>query len=426
MSLAVPTARFLIANSASGGARRSAFSTLVALGLGLGLAACTQPASSELEPAPALEPAAAPAPSTVPAPAGAPAPLAPPASFDVGIRAALVKVEDGMLVFADQKAFEVVFDELQKYDRDQANAWERQLGFVSQRQIFDRIVDAEYQHLVAPYEDLSDDELRNLPPPVGHSEEYEHYLASGLIRTVQDREAGELYDYNLPNPALARVLNEQGFVAVGDVVYQTTPEHDKTMPRGGGASLAELARATKSDAKRGIEVRSNLPDFSTAGAMNKNTGWPTAGSRRGFMQVWMSFTYWNPFPHKQATVGYHVNVKSQKKNFWGNWVYASCPNEVWIWGNWTLRLDYRWATSLGYAYADNFSRSYSYPYHPNCINNFYGSMKAYSGGTMPYPASTILTITNPALAFWDISLTPMQWNAAVPGGCCGIGLQINN
>jgi hypothetical protein len=347
------------------------------------------------------------APEDTVAPAPSPEAIAP--SHTATLEDGDVFVRDGMLVFASEDAFERVFGELQNQDRVLADEWERRLGFVSQRQLFDRLVDAEYAYLVAPYEKLSDEELAKMEPPVGHTDMYAELLERGLIReTVIEGEP--TYDYNLPTPSMARVLNAEGFVAIGDRVYQVK-----------GDGMREAKGVVSSPVA--AESQSLVKSF---GVVNKVDGWKTINNRRGYLQVQMVPTYYNPWPHKKVQIKYEVNVKSQRKNFWGNWVYASCPNEVWISGSWTLALDYMILPYLSYWYSDYYSRSYSYPYHPNCINNFYGSINPTSGTTIPYPGVTVITIYSSNRAFSDVRVTPMNWQASVPGGSNGIHLQVTN
>ena len=134
-------------------------------------------------------------------------------------------------------------------------------------------------------------------------------------------------------------------------------------------------------------------------------------------------TYFNPYPYKMAKAVYNVNVISQVRNFWGTWVYPSCPNECWISGTWTAAFDYMSAATLGYVHSDLFARSYTYS-HPNCINNFSASISPAAGITAPYPSSFIYTAP-PSLAFLDLRLQNLHWNVSVPGGASGINCSVH-
>lgn len=361
---------------------------------------------------------------------------------------------EGVLVFRDFAAYESVCERLQSLDRAAADAWERGIGFTSQRNLFDRVVDAEHQLYLAPYEHLPEEELVRFSPPSGHSPEYEYCLARGVIREV-----GDTYDYALASPSMARVVNEDGFFVVGNVLFQARGPLLKEWP---GAALArrhELDALVSDDGARGVHVtdlsrEAKGPDESAAfgwppffhfghpwwpfawihpvptgapppcGNFDKSTGWITNGSRRGSLRVIFQRTWWNPYPYKKVTTKFDVNVQSQKKNFWGNWVYATCPNEVWISGSWTAEFRMIFATNLAFAYSDYGGGSFSYP-HPNCINNFWGSFAPKSGANLPYASTTIYTA--PAdYAFSEVCIKPMTWSASVPGGCCGISMTITN
>jgi hypothetical protein len=309
-----------------------------------------------------------------------------------------VTAVDGMLVFADEKAFLEVTAALQAMERADADAWEADLGFESQRRIFDRVVDAEYQHLMAPYEDLSDAELADLEPPVGHSDAYVTYLDRGVIvETAPDADGQSTWTYALADASFASVVNEAGFFAVGDVVHQiTSTQHQR---RAGGADPDRVGGPTSA---------------AIGAPFSLGTGWVTAGNRRGLLHVSMTPTDLNPAPTTSIQVRYAVNLQSQKKNFWGNWVYPSCPNAVTIGGSWTAVLRYIWVPQLSFSHQDSFARSYTYP-NPSCVNNLTVSLQPTTGASIGSWGSVIFTA--PAnRAFSDFRIMPGAWSATVPGG----------
>lgn len=372
-----------------------------------------------------------------------------------------VRSEDGVLVFRDTEVYEYASARLQDMSQDEANRWEASMGFVSQRRMFDQVVDAEYARFILPYENLSEAELGTLAPPTGHSAAYRRALAAGIIQEV-----GDTYESVLAAPALARVVNARGFVAIGDKVLQVKGATVKTWPAGSFDRLDELDRATDfdalgslltpqlrmpstgnttdgdtadrdmangdmaatagnvsvgatGDATLGLSVLNGFGPFGT-----KSTGWVTSGNRRGSMDVTFNRTWVYPSPFKYVITKYDVNVKSQKKNFWGSWNYATCPNEVWISGSWTTTFNMIYTANLSSAPNDVSNRSFSYP-HPNCINNFNGSFAPKAGTNLPYPSQTTYTAPT-GKAFTEVSITPMTWSASVPGGSSGIVLKVTN
>jgi hypothetical protein len=343
-------------------------------------------------------------------------------------RLAGVTAKSGILVFDSLATYERSYPVIFNMSAEQSEAWEKSLGFVSQRNIFNQIVKAEYAYLAAPYEDKSADELRRMAPPRGHTAVYEKYLRAGVIRTERDKGGDETYTCAIPIGGYLPIINEQGYFIVGDVVYQIKNKLIKEMSGGELSNLAALDRATSDDPGARISVHrvvENSPATSATGAKAASScsyplssGWLTNGNRRGSITVNFSKTYVYPYPFTKVIINYNVNVKSQKKTGGGSWVYPSCPNECWLSFNWTGVFDYMSKVTLSYAGSTVSPRSFSYP-HPNCINDFNGSFSPITGTNAPYPSS--FTFTAPSgLAFLDVGFQNSFWHASVPGGSSGI------
>lgn len=350
-------------------------------------------------------------------------------------RAALdgVHADHGVLVFRDQAAVDNALAALQDMSREEADRWEATRGFVSQRQIFDRVVDAEYNALVRPFEGMTEADLAGLTPPE-HSREYRRALADGIIEEVDDT-----YDYALTMPPLARLIDARGFFAVGGTIYQA---QGNTLRQWAQAELdgPGIFGAVKTDGIEGV-IESLVPGLdegpspgpmqplATYGTFSKSTNWITSGKRRGLMSVTFIRSFSNPYPWTKVTTSYFVNVQSQRKNAWGNWVYPSCPNECWISGTWTSDFRLISAVTLGYAFSDYSNSAWAIG-HPNCLNNWSGSFRPRNGGAgvSPYVTyGTTFTYGAPAgYAFSEVSISPMTWSASVPGGSSGISLSITN
>ena len=366
-----------------------------------------------------------------------------------------VRVVRGVLAFRDFAAFEETSSWLQGQSREEADAWESSLGFVSQRSLFDQVVDAEYQLYMAPYEHLPAEGLVSLTPPSGHSDVYWRCLANGVIKETDDT-----YDYAIAIPSMARIVDEGGFFIVENSLCQLKGPYLKWWIGATIDQAQDLDAATETDEALGLCVTNedapsnddhpnsalwppwwsifwthshpnpkNGPPPSSGlpcGGFDRNTGWLYGGSssRRGLLRVVFSRTWWWPYPYTRVTTSYYINVQSQMKNFWGNWVYPNCPNEVWIDGSWTAELRLIFLSNLAYAGSQYSANSYSYP-HPNCINNFWGSFDPVSGANVPF--GTTETYTAPAgYGFDEMCITPMHWHASVPGGSSGISMDIYN
>lgn len=340
-----------------------------------------------------------------------------------------VTAKNGILAFNSIETYENAYPIILSMGAEQSESWEKSVGFISQRNIFNQIVKAEYAYLAAPYENKRDDELKRMAAPSGHTDVYNKHLRAGLIRVQRDASGDETYTSALPIGGYLPIVNEQGNFIVGDTIYQIRKNLIKEMARFDLSSLSVLDEATSENTARGIKVLKvveNPPAESSKSTSScsypLDSGWLTSGNRRGKIYVNFSKSYWNPYPYSKVTISYEVNVKSQKKNFWGNWVYASCPNECWISLAWTGVFEYISKVTLGYAGSTISPRSYSYP-HPNCINDFKTSLNPITNSTAPYPSSFIFSAPN-GLAFLDVRLSNAQWHASVPGGSSGINCNL--
>ena len=127
-----------------------------------------------------------------------------------------IMTRNGMLVFKDETVLKTTSNKLEKMTGEEVKEWEKSYGFVSQKSIFENIVDAEYNLLMKPYENMTDEQLkRTAPPAQPHSDLYYTYMNKELIKVINKGTEDESYDYSVCNPALASIINERGFVAVG-------------------------------------------------------------------------------------------------------------------------------------------------------------------------------------------------------------------
>jgi hypothetical protein len=344
-----------------------------------------------------------------------------------------VTAKKGILVFNSLETFEKAYPAILHMDMAQSALWEKNIGFVSQRNIFNQIVNAEYDYLAKPFDNKSERQLRKMVAPKGHTNIYQQHLRSGVIAPQKIDGEEETYDYSLSDKSYVPIVNAKGFFIVGDTIYQVKDGLTKEMKGADLPRLSLLDKAKSDDGTGKIKVRPTFnaspADVAAASAglagcsFPLTSNWVTNGSRRGITTVTLALSYWNPFPYKKVTITHNVFVQSQKKNFFGTWVYATCPNECWIGGTWTMNFDFMSAATLGYVYTNYYPRSYSYP-HPNCINNFQASINPVTGGTAPYPSSFVFTAPI-GTAFLGVRLTPVHWSVSVPGGASGIACGVS-
>lgn len=337
-----------------------------------------------------------------------------------GTSSAQYATYDGVLFFADQTSLEATLAKLQVLGAPERERWEAAHGFTSQRTLWDRVVEAEHAHLLGRYEGLSDEQLASLTAPVGHSAEYDAALAAERIV-----ERDDTYVMNLAIPGLAPILDPRGFYVVDTTIYQVQGCRVKELRKAVFPEFERLAKATSNDKEAGITITEfdldgGDTDSISYGSFTRDTNWMTSGSRRGRMQVRFTRTL-GPGWSTTVSASYTVIVESQRKNFWGNWLYASGANYVSIGGSWTASFDMGVLSNLG-STRMWFPASVAWS-HPSA-NNVTLMISPMTGAIA---AGTSYRYTAPAgLYFREMSLTPMNWTAQVPGGSSGITLQLGN
>ncbi|MFM9944274.1 MAG: hypothetical protein ACKVQB_03495, partial [Bacteroidia bacterium] len=305
--------------------------------------------------------------------------------------------------------------------------WEAKIGFKSQRRIFNEIVEAEYEYLLKPYENLSEAELLNVTEPKGHSDLYNLYLNKLIKVETGDATNPGTYNYIVDAPYYSSVINENGFLAIGNSIFQIKANLIKEISGKQYDKLKILDTTTKDDTYNKIKVSdiTTMAPRSTMSTCNfpLTSQWQQNGNRRGMTTVYFTRSFINPYPYSRVQVQYSVNVRAQKRNNWGNWLYVS--GDCYISGTWTFNMRKIYKANLGYAGTDTYTKSYTYPYHPNSINNFTTFLSPYTGSSTGSPTSYIYSFPSSSpYAFSDAYLSNVLWNVSVPGGSNGINCNV--
>lgn len=133
------------------------------------------------------------------------------------------------------------------------------LNFVSLQDVFNEIVDKEYVYGMS-LECLSEERLNEIDL---HCAFYRKMLQKEVIKEVKYSDGTELYQLNLCFPNYAKVLNEDGFFAIKDTIFQVTPEKFKVWKGGNINDYLSLSRVEKTDESRGIYVYESEPKVVT-------------------------------------------------------------------------------------------------------------------------------------------------------------------
>ena len=77
--------------------------------------------------------------------------------------------------------------------------------------------------------------------------DYRELLKTNFIKETNLDDGTQLYQLNLCMPTYSNVLNEDGFFAIGDTIYQITPNQYKIWKNGDINNYQELIEITETD-----------------------------------------------------------------------------------------------------------------------------------------------------------------------------------
>lgn len=171
-------------------------------------------------------------------------------------------------------------------------------------------------------------------------------LGRGWIEELTEPDGYTSYQYAVCNPALAPVLNDDGLVVVGDVLYQYTPDSIKECAYSGPASITALKGCVAS--ANGITVTPVVasPTAMPSGFLASGYNWSKTGVQRYWdnnkkrVTISVKGTSSNSGTSLQS-VTYNVNVKVERKALIG---------KKWVLGNFTCCYLYSsWYWTFGLA-----------------------------------------------------------------------------
>ncbi|MFW5886607.1 MAG: hypothetical protein ACOCUL_02505, partial [Bacteroidota bacterium] len=317
---------------------------------------------------------------------------------------------DGFLVFSNQTKLSETLNSLMQMSEIERRTWENKHNFKSQLSIFHDIVDAEIK-LDEPYEDMSEEELRNAIPPPEHSVLYYEYLDKCIINEIQLSDGTKIYDYSTCAPYLAAILDENGIFAVGDTMYQFTA---RTTKKWIGCNIDNKEKLISTEENNDeIEVKYDLKSTTVKyGSWQYDSG----GKRR--LRIGINFDSYQYYANGTVWNYEHwVEVQSQKKNFWGNWKYNT--TNMYITGVWDYSISYGNQYYIEGEFL-NTTGFYDYP-NPRFISaSNYKSTCSISTGTI-YPYGSIMSIMTDGTrdtgsfnqedlkVIFDVELTDFYW-----------------
>ncbi len=139
-----------------------------------------------------------------------------------------------MLIFQNQEHFDKVKLEIEAMSESQLIDWEKTLGFNSMYRLYSEIKKSE-ANLVDYYETLSESEIKEFQLKGEfdkRSEMTEKYLKSGFLKVYNKGSEAEFIDIACFAKILDKVLNEDGFVKVGNEIQQYSENYYKVITDG--------------------------------------------------------------------------------------------------------------------------------------------------------------------------------------------------
>ncbi len=244
-----------------------------------------------------------------------------------------VKLTDNYLEFKNRKVFDETIESLTLKNQNEQSLWEKQLSFVSMQSLYNKIIEAEMAKHAA-FDALPENEktIKNYP------EEYTPLTKTHLNMLSIDQEG--LINMNVFNETLAKVVNEDGVVKIGDLIYKYSKDKIRIITNGDKTKLANLHTYTKSDVQNNIYVsditiKKNQIKNARLGPFSNSCD-ARQGNCNGCRRV-IAYEE-NIYIREPATtsggqltgtgefittVVYQVKVRSLRRNWIGSWVDAT-------------------------------------------------------------------------------------------------------
>jgi hypothetical protein len=316
---------------------------------------------------------------------------------------------NGVLIFPNNESLDRTLKAISSMDEEERRVWEGKYSFTSQLSIFNDIVFAESK-LDEPYENMSEEELKNTPPPPLHSKTYYTYLSEGVIKEFKLNDGTEIYDYSTCAPCLAAILNAEGIYAVGDTMYQFTQMERKEWVNCDFDNKEKLinTHVDSDEIKVDMKLKSTTVKY---GDFRYDSG----GKRR--IRIGVNFSSSLYFESGKIWKYTHwIEVQSQKKNFWGNWKYNW--TDMYYKGQWDFSVDYS-LDNLYFFTAQGTAQTESYPDNEHIhASNLKATYDISTGEVIPYGSTMWMmydgTFTKSAFEedlyyIRDVKLTDFSW-----------------
>lgn len=312
--------------------------------------------------------------------------------------------ENGFLIFSSQKSMEETLNLLGSMSEEERRSWEAKHNFTSQMSIFHDIIIAELR-LDEPYENLSEEALKNVELPAEHSEIYYKNLSKGIIREFTDTDQTETYDYNTCAPYFASILNEDGLFVIQDTMYQFAPTAIKQWNGCNIGDKEKLINTTSTTDNIIVQMQ-----LKSATVKYGSYSYDSGGKRK--IKIGINFNSWQYSADMKIWRYEHwVEVISKKKNWLGKWKYNW--TDMYIKGNWDYEIEYLNPSGIQFQY---YSRNVGFVDYPNTYHvyasNYKSTCSIEYGSISPYGSVINIWHNNDAgdrCQIYDVELADFSW-----------------
>lgn len=322
-----------------------------------------------------------------------------------------IYIINNILAFKSKAAFDKTYSDLIFMSREQSEEWERNQGFVSQRSIFNKIVDAENDW---------DLKCRELSPELlkstnHHSDTYYSYLKEGFVKVIDAGTENETYNYSVYNPVFTCVLNKEGLLIINDTIYQLSNDKLKIITDGDINKIKLLANSNQTDASNNIIINKMKNETKQSDGIfdwNEDSGWYSSGNCNNCKRILLLASFASNLSGGGITcfATHNINVQCQERNFWGTWKFVFTPTT--INGRWESRLKLLDGTTY------NYSPTFYYYYS---INNLFASVSpTISNSTAFYPSVFSYTAPSGNNFWYELEVYNYYWTASRNGGSSGL------
>jgi hypothetical protein len=320
-----------------------------------------------------------------------------------------VTVQNGILVFHTVDDMLKYLNEGPSNGEDGSDNYEKGIGFKSMGNHFHQIIKAEKERWgFANSKIISKEEAESLRAGIikqGYLKATKEAINNSFIKIIKDDNEENL-ELNNVAPNLARVLNIDGIVKIGDTIYQYTQTTAKKIIDGDFNKIPLMIKAKTSDRKNSILVAGSCLKSSNKLAVDPDVSVQLGeGEATNCNAIWckkitsdIHLRIWNYSDHRDYQ--YYVMVDNRYKDIFNNWVN---DDEADSWVSGQIPLSY-WINGSYYSYYMVVSSGW--------INDQYGYKRTLylrNGEPSSYPYSKFGVGT---------------LNYYRNGGCCGVNMSV--